>query len=60
MLRAEQARLEARVERFGACHDALDVWRTLGADKPEAIPGMPDDTFASLADQLQESTHDAR
>uniref|UniRef100_UPI001962CD75 malonate decarboxylase subunit beta n=1 Tax=Burkholderia sp. LMG 13014 TaxID=2709306 RepID=UPI001962CD75 len=60
MLRAEQARLEARVERFGACKDALDVWRALGASAPEAIPGMPDDAFAALADQLQESPHDAR
>jgi len=54
MLRAEQARLEARVERFGGCKDALDVWRALGADTPEAIPGLPDDEFAKLADQLQE------
>jgi len=54
MLRAEQARLEARVERFGGCKDALDVWRALGANTPEAIPGMPDDEFAKLADQLQE------
>ncbi|RQR35303.1 biotin-independent malonate decarboxylase subunit beta [Burkholderia sp. Bp9142] len=60
MLRAEQTRLEARVERFGACKDALDVWRMLGADTPEAIPGMPDDAFAKLADQLQEFQHDAR
>ena len=51
---AEQTRLEARVERFGGCKDALDVWRALGADTPEAIPGMPDDEFAKLADQLQE------
>ncbi|HDR9123044.1 biotin-independent malonate decarboxylase subunit beta [Burkholderia vietnamiensis] len=60
MLRAEQARLEARVARFGRCADALDVWRALGADRPEAIPGMPDDAFAKLADQLQEPQHDAR
>ncbi|MCQ4437925.1 hypothetical protein NO135_23265, partial [Clostridioides difficile] len=31
MLRAAQARLEARVARFGACQDALAVWRALGA-----------------------------
>ncbi len=60
MLRAEQARLEARVERFGGCNDALDVWRALGAGRPEAIPGMSDDEFAKLADQLQEPQHDAR
>ncbi|AOJ74600.1 biotin-independent malonate decarboxylase subunit beta [Burkholderia ubonensis] len=60
MLRAEQARLEARVARFGACADALDVWRTLGASAPEDIPGMPDAAFAALADQLQEPSHDAR
>lgn len=60
MLRAEQARLEARIDRFGACADALDVWRALGAAEPAAIPGMPDDAFAALADQLQEPPHDAR
>ncbi|MBR7901553.1 biotin-independent malonate decarboxylase subunit beta [Burkholderia multivorans] len=59
-LRAEQVRLDARVARFGACEDALDVWRALGASAPETIPGMPDDAFATLADQLQEPQHDAR
>lgn len=54
MLRAEQARLEMRVARFGACDDALDVWRALGAPDPGAIPGMPDDAFVALAAQLQE------
>ncbi len=60
MLRAEQARLEKRLERFGACADALDVWRALGAETPEAIPGLPDDAFIALAEQLQEPQHDAR
>ncbi|WP_179403211.1 biotin-independent malonate decarboxylase subunit beta [Burkholderia guangdongensis] len=60
MLRAEQTRLEARLARFGDCRDGLDVWRALGATDPDAIPGMPGDAFAELADQLQEPRHDAR
>ena len=59
-LEAEQARLERRIERFGECHDALDVWQALGADHPAAIPGMPFEAFVALANRLQEPCHDAR
>lgn len=59
-LEAEQARLERRIERFGECRDALDVWQALGADHPAAIPGMPFEAFVALADRLEEPCHDAR
>lgn len=59
-LEAEQARLEARLARFGACGDALDVWRALGAPAPDAIPALPYREFVSLADQLEETRYDAR
>lgn len=55
MLRASQTRLDARLVRFGACGDGRDVWRALGAPDPDAIPGMFDDAFIALADQLQEA-----
>ncbi|WP_246797389.1 biotin-independent malonate decarboxylase subunit beta [Burkholderia perseverans] len=62
VLEAEQARLEARLAAFGDCGDARDVWRRLGATEAEAeaIPAMPGETFAALADRLQEGRDDAR
>ena len=59
-LEAEQARLERRIQRFGACGDAVDVWRTLGAAAPASIPELPYQEFLALAEPLQESSHDAR
>ena len=60
MLRAEQARLEARVERFGACKDALDVWRALGASAPEAIPGCRTMRSPRSRTNCRRFPHDAR
>ncbi|MFM9926309.1 biotin-independent malonate decarboxylase subunit beta [Variovorax sp. H27-G14] len=59
-LEAEQTRLERRIERFGQCRDAMDVWQALGADHPAAIPGMPFEAFVALANRLEEPAHDAR
>jgi len=59
-LEAEQARLAQRINDFGACADALDVWRLLGATEPERIPAMPYEEFVVLANRLQEPRHDAR
>lgn len=44
---AEHAALAARLDRFGHCHDALDIWRTLGLAEAESIPLL--DTAAFLA-----------
>lgn len=43
----EQSLLSARLARFGACEDALDIWRLLGASDPDAIPLLP--TYALIA-----------
>ncbi|MGO4502494.1 biotin-independent malonate decarboxylase subunit beta [Dyella sp. 2YAF14] len=59
-LEAEQARLAQRIGDFGACADALDIWRLLGASEPENIPAMSYEAFVALADRLQELRHDAR
>jgi malonate decarboxylase beta subunit len=58
-LEAAQARLEERLERFGRCADAWDVWTTLGAADARAIPAMGSEEFIALADRLAPS-HDAR
>jgi malonate decarboxylase beta subunit len=59
-LAAEQSRLTKRIERFGACADAFDVWRSMGATEPQAIPGLAYQEFVALADRLEEPAHDAR
>ncbi|WP_323123013.1 biotin-independent malonate decarboxylase subunit beta [Burkholderia alba] len=59
-LEAKQARLDARLARFGECADALDIWRALGAAEPDAIPGLPYRDFVALAESLEEGRDDAR
>lgn len=48
-LEAEHAALGARLDRFGACRDALDIWRDLGFDAPEGLPLLEADQFRALA-----------
>lgn len=59
-LEAEQLRLAQRIERFGTCADAVDIWRSLGAPEPQNIPALSYREFAALANHLQEPRHDAR
>jgi len=60
VLRAEQARLETRLKRFGDAHDARDIWRALGIANPDEIPGLPTDAFFEQAVALRENANDAR
>jgi malonate decarboxylase beta subunit len=59
-LAAEQARLEERIAKFGACADALDVWKAEGVSDPSTIPAMPAQPFIALADTIRRTRHDAR
>jgi malonate decarboxylase beta subunit len=59
-LEAEQARLEARLARFGDCHDATEIWGRLGVNDPDAVPGMTTEAFDALLARLPEAPHDAR
>ena len=59
-LDAEQTRLEARVERFGDCSDAVDLWARLGIDDPDAVPAMDARAFGEAVAQVAEADHDAR
>jgi malonate decarboxylase beta subunit len=52
-LSAEHRALGARIERFGACRDALDIWRDLGFADPDGLPLLEADAFRDL-------THDRR
>jgi malonate decarboxylase beta subunit len=59
-MQAEQERLAARQKRFGACDDAVSMWRILGIKEPEAIRDMDSKDFTELANSIKESNHDAR
>ena len=60
VLRNEQRRLQARLDRFGAARDAQDIWAGLGVNDPAGVPALADDAFSALADRLAEPAHDAR
>jgi malonate decarboxylase beta subunit len=60
VLKAEQARLENRLQRFGACADAVDIWRAEGVADAEAVPAMTFLEFTDLANQMGDARHDAR
>ena len=59
-LEAEQARLEARLERFGHARDATEIWGRLGINDPAAVPGLTTEAFDTLLAGLPEVSHDAR
>lgn len=59
-MRAEQARLERRLSRFGDCADSTDVWTRLGAADAASIPELDALSFQALAAKLSEDAHDAR
>jgi malonate decarboxylase beta subunit len=60
VLESEQLRLAQRLQQFGACTDAIDIWRASGIDNAEAVPGMAIDEFVALASKIREPRYDAR
>jgi malonate decarboxylase beta subunit len=59
-LNAEQARLEDRLQRFGTCRDAIDIWTAEGVPDARSIPALPADQFIALADKVRRPSRDAR
>lgn len=59
-LEAEQARLEARIDRFGDCRDAAAIWARLGVNDPDGVPALTTQAFDALVAGLRGTTHDAR
>jgi malonate decarboxylase beta subunit len=59
-LNAEQSRLEDRLQRFGACADAVDIWTAEGVPDPASVPALPADQFIELADKVRRIARDAR
>ena len=52
-LTAEHIALAERLDRFGQCRDALDIWRKMGVATPEAVPLMETAAFLAVADSLR-------
>jgi malonate decarboxylase beta subunit len=52
-LTAEHIALAERLDRFGQCRDALDIWRKLGVVSPEAVPLMETAAFLAVADSVR-------
>ncbi len=59
-MQAEQARLEQRLERFGAAKDATEIWSDLGIQRPETIPDLTTEAFIKVVESLKEQDYDAR
>jgi malonate decarboxylase beta subunit len=58
-LKAEQQRLTERLERFGGCRDAPEIWRKAGVPDPERIAEIRDDAFLAIQ-RIKDADHDAR
>lgn len=46
---AEHGALTKRLQHFGACHDALDIWRTLGVPQADSLPLLDTPAFLEAA-----------
>jgi malonate decarboxylase beta subunit len=51
-LLAEHTALSERLDRFGQCRDALDIWRALGFAQPEALPLLDSAAFIAAREQV--------
>jgi malonate decarboxylase beta subunit len=60
VLESEQVRLNQRLQQFGSCADATDIWRAAGIDNAETVPDMATDEFIALANKIRGPRHDAR
>jgi len=58
-LKAEQRRLSERLQRFGDCRDAPEIWRKAGLPEPERIAEITDDAFLAIP-RIKGADHDAR
>lgn len=59
-LKAEQLRLEDRLQRFGSCRDAVDIWAAEGIPEAHLVPALPAEHFIALADAVRPALRNAR
>jgi malonate decarboxylase beta subunit len=60
VLESEQVRLNQRLQQFGSCADAVDIWRAAGINNAETVPDMATDEFIALANKIRGPRHVAR
>jgi malonate decarboxylase beta subunit len=60
VLESEHLRLNQRLQQFGLCTDAIEIWRAAGIKDAEAVPGMATDDFTALANKIRGPRYDAR
>jgi len=58
-LAAEHRRLAERLQQYGDCRDAPEIWRKAGLPGPDRITELPDDVFLAVP-RLEEAGHEAR
>ena len=58
-LKAEQRRLTERLQHFGDCRDAPEIWRKAGLAQPEQIAEITDEAFLAIQ-RPKGAGHDAR
>ena len=58
-LAAEQQRLADRLQRYGECRDAPEIWRKAGIFEPDRIADISDDAFLAVP-RPAGASHDAR
>jgi malonate decarboxylase beta subunit len=58
-LKAEQQRLAERLQRFGDCRDAPEIWHKASVPEPERIAEITDDAFLAIQ-RSKGADHDAR
>jgi malonate decarboxylase beta subunit len=59
-LKAEQVRLTERLQSFGTCADAVDLWAAEGIALAEQVPDLPAHQFISLANTIGRTSREAR
>jgi malonate decarboxylase beta subunit len=58
-LKAEQRRLAERLQQYGECRDAPEIWRKAGLPQPDRIAEISDDAFLAIQ-RPKGADHDAR
>lgn len=59
-VQAEQVRLQTRLQRFGSLTDGTQIWKALGIEAPESIPGASTEAFLAVSKTTRENADGAR
>ncbi len=56
----EQTRLTERLQQFGQCHDAPEIWAAMNLAEPDGIADLGDEDFQTLTQAQSEANHAVR